>query len=236
DAEQAYDDLVAAIDAAGDEVSSEERADLLAQLEAAQQAKEDAQALVDALPETIQAEKDALDTRLDGLIDPEIPAVNDLDADGDVDADDVAIQAQLDAATTAVEDAEQAYDDLVAAIDAAGDEVSSEERADLLAQIERAHHATADAQEPRVASPATNQAEKDALDTRLDGLTDPEIMPGHHLNATLFPYTTLFRSQAQLDAATTAVEDAEQAYDDLVAAIDAAGDEVSSEERADLLA
>src|SRR5690606_38495824 len=96
-------------------VSSEERADLLAQLEAAQQAKEDAQALVDALPETIQAEKDALDTRLDGLTDRKSVAEEEMDADGDGDADDVAIQAQLDAATTAVEGAHQAYDDLVAA-------------------------------------------------------------------------------------------------------------------------
>ncbi|MEQ0925391.1 type I secretion C-terminal target domain-containing protein [Acinetobacter schindleri] len=116
-----------------------------------------------------------MDTRLDGLTDPEIPAVNDLDADGDVDADDAAIQAQLDAATTAVEDAEQAYDDLVAAIDAAGDEVSSEERADLLAQLEAAQQAKEDAKALVDALPETIQAEKDALDTRLDGLTDPEI-------------------------------------------------------------
>ncbi|WP_039792718.1 GA-like domain-containing protein, partial [Acinetobacter schindleri] len=88
--------------------------------------------------------------------------------------DDAAIQAQLDAATTAVEDAEQAYDDLVAAIDAAGDEVSSEERADLLAQLEAAQQAKEDAKALVDALPETIQAEKDALDTRLDGLTDPE--------------------------------------------------------------
>jgi len=119
--------------------------------------------------------KDTLQDRLDAIEDLVIPAVTDFDGDGDVDADDAAIQAQLDAATTAVEDAEQAYDDLVAAIDAAGDEVSSEERADLLAQLEAAQQAKEDAQALVDALPETIQAEKDALDTRLDGLIDPEI-------------------------------------------------------------
>lgn len=119
--------------------------------------------------------KDTLQDRLDAIEDLVIPAVTDFDGDGDVDADDAAIQAQLDAATTAVEDAEQAYDDLVAAIDAVGDEVSSEERADLLAQLEAAQQAKEDAQALVDALPETIQAEKDALDTRLDGLIDPEI-------------------------------------------------------------
>ncbi|WP_333839930.1 GA-like domain-containing protein, partial [Acinetobacter schindleri] len=118
--------------------------------------------------------KDTLQDRLDAIEDLVIPAITDFDGDGDVDADDAAIQAQLDAATTAVEDAEQAYDDLVAAIDAAGDEVSSEERADLLAQLEAAQQAKEDAKALVDALPETIQAEKDALDTRLDGLTDPE--------------------------------------------------------------
>lgn len=119
--------------------------------------------------------KDTLQDRLDAIEDLVIPAVTNFDGDGDVDADDAAIQAQLDAATTAVEDAEQAYDDLVAAIDAVGDEVSSEERADLLAQLEAAQQAKEDAQALVDALPETIQAEKDALDTRLDGLIDPEI-------------------------------------------------------------
>ncbi|WP_035271139.1 GA-like domain-containing protein, partial [Acinetobacter sp. Ver3] len=68
-------------------------------------AKTEAQTKVTALPEAVQAEKDALQGRLNDLVDITLPTVNDEDEDGVVDD----IGEALAAAEAAVEAAEAAY-------------------------------------------------------------------------------------------------------------------------------
>ncbi|WP_395527275.1 GA-like domain-containing protein, partial [Acinetobacter variabilis] len=132
-----------------------------------------AQAKVDALPATEQTAKDALDERLDKLTDPVItvPAVNDADSNGVLDSTDVA------AATAAVVAAEQAYQDAKDALTAANTDglINPTEKAALEKAKTDAEAAKAAAQAKVDALPATEQTAKDALDERLDKLTDPVI-------------------------------------------------------------
>ncbi|WP_216069312.1 GA-like domain-containing protein, partial [Acinetobacter ursingii] len=116
---------------------------------------------------------DALDLRLDALTDPVItvPAVNDADGNGVIDSADVA------AATAAVVAAEQAYQD-------AKDDLTTANTDGLINPAEKAalEQAKADAEAAKAAAqglvdalPSTEQTAKDALDLRLDALTDPVI-------------------------------------------------------------
>ncbi|WP_252719332.1 GA-like domain-containing protein, partial [Acinetobacter ursingii] len=116
---------------------------------------------------------DALDLRLDALTDPVItvPAVNDADGNGVIDSADVA------AATAAVVAAEQAYQDAKDALTTANTDglIHPAEKAALEQAKADAEAAKAAAQGLVDALPSTEQTAKDALDLRLDALTDPVI-------------------------------------------------------------
>lgn len=89
-AEQAYAELNKAITAAGKLVTPAELEGLEAKLTEAQKEKQAAQAAVTALPDTVKTQKDGFQGRLDKLVDPALPTVNDADSNGI--ADDVDTQ------------------------------------------------------------------------------------------------------------------------------------------------
>ncbi|WP_252719359.1 GA-like domain-containing protein, partial [Acinetobacter ursingii] len=107
---------------------------------------------------------------LDALTDPVItvPAVNDADGNGVIDSADVA------AATAAVVAAEQAYQDAKDALTTANTDglIHPAEKAALEQAKADAEAAKAAAQAKVDALPSTEQTAKDALDLRLDALTD----------------------------------------------------------------
>uniref|UniRef100_UPI0020911B5D GA-like domain-containing protein n=1 Tax=Acinetobacter ursingii TaxID=108980 RepID=UPI0020911B5D len=207
-AEQAYQAAKDALTTANTDglINPAEKAALEQAKADAEAAKAAAQGLVDALPSTEQTAKDALDARLDVLTDPviTIPAVNDADSNGVLDSTDVA------AATAAVVAAEQAYQ-------AAKDALTTANTDGLINPAEKAalEQAKADAEAAKAAAqglvdalPSTEQTAKDALDARLDALTDPVIT---------IPAVNDADSNGVLDstdvaAATAAVVAAEQAY------------------------
>ena len=176
-AEQAYQDAQTALTAAqSDNIITQGEFDALTQaLADAQAAKADAQAAVDALPAVVQTEKDAFQDRIDGLTDITIPAVNDTDGNGI--ADDV--DALIAAAGDLVAAAEQAYQDAQTALTAAqSDNIITQGEFDALTQaLADAQAAKADAQAAVDALPAVVQTEKDALQDRIDDLTDISVPP-----------------------------------------------------------
>ncbi|WP_035271155.1 GA-like domain-containing protein, partial [Acinetobacter sp. Ver3] len=121
--------------------------------------KTEAQTKVTALPEAVQAEKDALQGRLNDLVDITLPAVNDA-------------VAALEEATEAVEAAEAAYAEAEQALaDAESDGlITPTELAELTQARDDAFTAKEDAQAKVDALP--EGADKDALDARLDDLVD----------------------------------------------------------------
>ena len=100
-----------------------------------------------------------------------VPAVNDADGNDVLDSTDVA------AATAAVVAAEQAYQDAKDALTAANTDglINPTEKAALEKAKTDAEAAKAAAQAKVEALPATEQTAKDALDERLEALTDPVI-------------------------------------------------------------
>ncbi|MCW1398777.1 GA-like domain-containing protein, partial [Streptococcus agalactiae] len=120
-----------AIKDAGDLVTPDELAGLQAKLAEAQKEKQAAQDAVNALPDTVKDQKDGFQGRLDKLVDPTLPTVNDADNNGI--ADDV--DQQVKNAKDLVEKAEKAYADLDKAIKDAGDLVTPDELAGLQAKL-----------------------------------------------------------------------------------------------------
>ena len=100
-----------------------------------------------------------------------VPAVNDADGNGVIDSADVA------AATAAVVAAEQAYQAAKDALTTANTDglINPAEKAALEQAKADAEAAKAAAQAKVDALPSTEQTAKDALDLRLDALTDPVI-------------------------------------------------------------
>ncbi|MEK5764905.1 GA-like domain-containing protein, partial [Acinetobacter junii] len=82
--EQAYQNAVDALEVAESNnlITPTEQAALEDALEAAQQAKADAQAAVNALPAEVQEAIDGFQDRLDALTDITIPAINDANENG----------------------------------------------------------------------------------------------------------------------------------------------------------
>ncbi|KAF1018890.1 MAG: hypothetical protein GAK29_04081 [Acinetobacter bereziniae] len=160
-AEQAYQDAQTALTTAqSDNIITQGEFDALTQ------ALADAQAAVDALPAVVQTEKDAFQDRIDGLTDISIPAVNDTDGNGIADDVDALIAA-----------AEQAYQDAQTALTTAqSDNIITQGEFDALTQ------ALADAQAAVNALPAVVQTEKDALQDRIDDLTDISVPPVTPIN------------------------------------------------------
>src|SRR5690554_2637752 len=204
DAEAAYAAAdQALIDANADDlITPAEVADLEQAKADAQAAKDAAQSLVTALPDTAADTKADLQDTLNGLTDITIPAVNDADADGVEDT------AQVAAAEAAVADAEAAY--------AAADQALIDANADgLITPAEvagseqgRAGNVAAKnaAQDLIDELPNTVQTDIDALQGRLDGLTDITIPAVNDADADGVEDT------AQVAAAEAAVADAEAAY------------------------
>ena len=124
---------------------------------------------MDALPENVQAEKDALQDRLDGLTDLEAPAITDGNDNGVDDATDLA------AATDAVQAAEDAHakaEDALENADADGNGLITEAEQKVVQELIDAAAALKEtAQELVDALPENVQAEKDVLQDRLDKLT-----------------------------------------------------------------
>src|SRR5690554_7143902 len=168
----------------------------------AQAAKDAAQSLVTALPDTAATTQSDLQDRLDGLTDITIPVVNDVDADGVEDT------AQVAAAEAAVADAEAAY--------AAADQALADANADDLitpAEVAALEQAKADAQAAKDAAqglvtalPDTAATTQTDLQGRLDGLTDITIPAVNDADADGVEDTV------QVDTAIAAVEAAEAAY------------------------
>ena len=173
-------------------------------------AKEDAQAKVDALPEG--ADKDALDARLDDLVDITLPAVNDENEDGVDDA-----VAALEEATEAVEAAEAAYAEAEQALaDAESDGlITPTELAELTQARDDALTAKEDAQAKVDALP--EGADKDALDARLDDLVDitlPTVNDENEDGVADEYEQVLADAEAAVEAAEAAYAAAEQALID----------------------
>src|SRR5690554_3532885 len=204
DAETAYADAQPALDDANADglINPIEHADLVTALADAQAAKDVAQGLVTALPDTAATTQSDLQDRLDGLTDIVIPAVNDADGDGVEDT------AQVAAAEAAVADAEAAY--------AAADQALADANADDLitpAEVADLEQAKADAQAAKdvaqglvTALPDTAATTQTDLQGRLDGLTDITIPAVNDADADGVEDT------AQVAAAEAAVADAEAAY------------------------
>jgi hypothetical protein len=135
-----------------------------------------------------------------------VPAVNDADGNGVIDSADVA------AATAAVVAAEQAYQDAKDALTTANTDglINPAEKAALEQAKADAEAAKAAAQAKVDALPSTEQTAKDALDLRLDALTDPVIT----VPAVNDADGNGVIDSADVAAATAAVVAAEQAYQD----------------------
>ncbi|WP_252719331.1 GA-like domain-containing protein, partial [Acinetobacter ursingii] len=132
------------------------------------------------------------------------PAVNDADSNGVLDSTDVA------AATAAVVAAEQAYQAAKDALTTANTDglINPAEKAALEQAKADAEAAKAAAQAKVDALPSTEQTAKDALDARLDALTDPVIT----VPAVNDADGNGVIDSADVAAATAAVVAAEQAY------------------------
>ncbi|WP_322872312.1 GA-like domain-containing protein, partial [Acinetobacter indicus] len=168
-AEAAEQKLIDAIAGKGGVINPDDKAELDALKAAVDTAKGTAQGLVDALPESEAAQQTELQGRLDALT-TTVPAVNDTDSDGTIDS-------SVAAATAAVEAAEQAYQDAKDALTAANTDglINPTEKAALEKAKTDAEAAKAAAQAKVDALPSTEQTAKDALDARLEALTDPVI-------------------------------------------------------------
>ncbi len=170
-AEKAYAELDKAIKDAGDLVTPDELAGLQDKLAKAKQEKQAAQDAVTALPETVKDQKDGFQGRLDKLVDPTLPTVNDADNNGI--ADDV--DKQVANAKDLVEKAEKAYAELDKAIKDAGDLVTPDELAGLQDKLAKAKQEKQAAQDAVTALPETVKDQKDGFQGRLDKLVDPTL-------------------------------------------------------------
>ncbi|MFX4627374.1 BapA prefix-like domain-containing protein [Acinetobacter baumannii] len=223
-AEDAYQAAKDALGAKGNLITPSDRVELEKAKLDAEAAKKDA---LDALEKVPSTEQGDLKDRLEALTDPVItvPAVNDADSNGVLDSTDVA------AATAAVVAAEQAYQDAKDALTAANTDglINPTEKAALEKAKTDAEAAKAAAQAKVEALPATEQTAKDALDARLEALTDPVIT---------VPAVNDTDSDGVIDsnvaAAEAAVVAAEEAEQDLIDAIAGKGGIINPADKAEL--
>ncbi|MEK5768336.1 GA-like domain-containing protein, partial [Acinetobacter schindleri] len=174
-AEQAYQNAVDALEVAESNnlITPTEQAALEDALEAAQQAKADAQAAVNALPAEVQEAIDGFQDRLDALTDITIPAINDANENGIDDS----TEDPLDLANDLVDAAEAAYQSAEEALgDANADGlITPEEQTALEDTLKDAQDAKDLAQDAVNALPAGT--DRDGLQGRLDSLVDIVVPP-----------------------------------------------------------
>ncbi|SEL99314.1 GA-like domain-containing protein, partial [Acinetobacter sp. DSM 11652] len=173
-------------------------------LEQAQIAKSTAQSKVNALPESVQEQKDAFQNRLDDLTDISLPEVNDADGDGIVDGLPEAIQE----AQSAVEEAEAKYAEALNNLALAQKDglINPLELSILEQKVQAALDAKEVAQDKVNVLP--NGAIKDGLQDRLDALVNIDLPEVNDADGDGVPDG----EDITLEEATEAVEAAEAAY------------------------